>query len=275
MEPNAEQFVRELTAQQSAEELRKIQRYFKSGEGDYGEGDVFIGVRMGDVFKLAKQYVDMPPGEIERLLESPLHEVRAGGCSIMAKQTARKSTPESRRAELYALYLRRHDRINNWDLVDLAARDVVGGYLARRPRDVLYELARSENLWERRTAIVATAYFIRAGELDDTFRIAELLLGDEEDLIQKAAGGWLREAGKKDRARLLAFLDHHAAAMPRTMLRYAIEHLDADLRAHYRGLRESPRSHSRNSAPCSSSRGGGSRTGGRSPSSRSGGAGSG
>ena len=236
MEPSAKDFVEELRAFQSDEELRKIQRYFKSGSGEYGEGDVFLGVRMGDVFKLAKLYIEMPPAEIERLLESPLHEVRAGGCSIMAKQAARKATPESRRADLYALYLRRHDRINNWDLVDLAAKDVVGGYLADRPRDVLYELARSGNLWERRTAIVATSYFIREGELDDTFAIAELLLGDDEDLIHKAAGGWLREAGKKDRPRLLGFLDRHAAAMPRTMLRYAIEHLDEEQRKHYRGL---------------------------------------
>jgi DNA alkylation repair enzyme len=236
MDLTAERFVHDLGEHQSDEELRKIQRYFKSGDGDYGEGDVFLGVRMGDVFKLAKRYIDMPPAEIERLLESPLHEVRAGGCSIMAKQTARKGTPESRRAELYALYLRRHDRINNWDLVDLAARDVVGGHLADKPRDVLYELARSESLWERRTAIVATAWFIRDGELDDTFAIAELLIGDDEDLIHKAAGGWLREAGKKDRPRLLAFLDEHAAEMPRTMLRYAMEHLDPEQRAHYRSL---------------------------------------
>jgi 3-methyladenine DNA glycosylase AlkD len=236
MDLTAERFVHELSAHQSDEELRKIQRYFKSGEGDYGEGDVFLGVRMGDVFKLAKQFIEMPPEEIEKLLESPLHEVRAGGCSIMAKQAAHKRTPESRRAELYALYLKRHDRIDNWDLVDLAARDVVGRYLADKPRDVLYELARSDNQWERRTAIYATAWFIRQGELDDTFAIAEILLHDEEDLIHKAAGGWLREAGKHDRPRLLRFLDEHAAEMPRTMLRYAIEHLDPEQREHYRGL---------------------------------------
>jgi hypothetical protein len=135
MDPTAERFVHELSDHQSDEELRKIQRYFKSGAGQYGQSDVFLGVRMGDVFKLAKRYIDMPPAEIERLLESRLHEVRAGGCSIMAKQAARKGTPESRRADLYALYLRRHDRIDNWDLVDLAAKDVVGGYLADKPRD--------------------------------------------------------------------------------------------------------------------------------------------
>ena len=189
---------------------------------------------MGHVFDLAKRFVDLPPAEIEKLLESPLHEVRAGACSIMAKQAARKPTPEARRRELFELYLRRHDRINNWDLVDLAARNVVGGYLADKPRDILYELTRSENVWERRTAIYATSYFLRKGELDDTFGIAEILLGDSHDLIQKAVGGWLREAGKRDRSRLLRFLDAHAASMPRTTLRYAIEHLDEGLRAQYR-----------------------------------------
>lgn len=233
---SAERFVEALRAYQSDDELRKIQRYFKSGDGEYGAGDVFLGVRMGKVFTLSKQFIDMPPTEIERLLESPLHEVRAGGCSIMAKQAARKKTPESRRRELFDLYLRRMDRINNWDLVDLAARDVVGGYLSDRPRDVLYELARSDNLWERRTAIVSTAYFIRDNDVDDTFRIAQILLDDSHDLIHKATGGWLREAGKKDRARLLRFLDEHAAAMPRTALRYAIEHLDPEQRTHYRSL---------------------------------------
>jgi 3-methyladenine DNA glycosylase AlkD len=234
MDLTAEQFIQELGDYQSDEELRKIQRYFKSGEGDYGEGDVFVGVRMGDVFKLARKFIELPPVEIEKLLESRLHEVRAGACSIMAKQAAHKRTSDERRAELYELYLRRHDRINNWDLVDLAARDVVGGYLADRPRDVLYELASSSDMWERRTAMYSTAYFIRDGELDDTFAIAELLLHDEEDLIHKAAGAWLREAGKHDRARLLRFLDEHAAEMPRTMLRTAMEHLSADQRAHYR-----------------------------------------
>jgi 3-methyladenine DNA glycosylase AlkD len=228
MEPTAKQFVHELCAHQSDEELRKIQRYFKSGAGEYGEGDVFLGVRMRDVFELAKRFIDMPPAQIEKLLENPLHEVRAGACSIMAKQAARKATPESRREELFELYLRRHDRIDNWDLVDLAAGNVIGGHLADRPRDLLDKLARSPNMWERRTAIVAAAWLIRHGELDDTYRIAELLLGDVEDLIQKAVGGWLREAGKKDRPRLLRFLDEYAARMPRTTLRYAIQHLDPE-----------------------------------------------
>jgi 3-methyladenine DNA glycosylase AlkD len=157
---------------QSDEELRKIQRYFKSGEGQYGAGDVFMGVRMGDVFVLAKEFVDMPPEQIELLMESAVHEVRAGAMSIMGKQAARKKTSVERKRNLYELYLRRHDRINNWDLVDLAARDVVGAYLIDKPRDVLYELARSANLWERRTAITATAAFLRVGQANETFKIA-------------------------------------------------------------------------------------------------------
>jgi 3-methyladenine DNA glycosylase AlkD len=231
--PTARRFLKELETHRSPEEREKYRRYFKTGKGQYAEGDEFMGVRMGQVFALAKEFIDMPPEEIERLLESPIHEARAGAVSIMDKQGRRKKTPESRRKELFDLYLRRTDRINNWDLVDLGAPYVVGRYLLDKSRDILYELARSESLWERRTAIVATYYFIRQGDLDDTFAVAEVLLGDEEDLIHKAAGGWLREAGKKDRQRLLNFLDENAATMPRTMLRYAIEHLDKDLRAHY------------------------------------------
>jgi 3-methyladenine DNA glycosylase AlkD len=237
-ELRAEQFIEQLEAHRSAEEQQKIQRYFKSGAGQYGEGDSFMGVRMGQVFALAKAFIDMPPGEIERLLASPIHEVRAGALSIMDKQARRKGTPETQRKALFELYLRRIDRINNWDLVDLAAPYVVGGYLADKPRDLLYTLARSPNIWERRTAIVATAYFLKAGQAADTFAIARLLLEDEHDLIHKAVGGWLREAGKQDRSRLLAFLDTHAARMPRTMLRYAIEHLDGPQRGHYLGLRQ-------------------------------------
>jgi len=236
---NAEQFVEKLKSHQSPEELAKLQRYFKSGKGEYGEGDVFLGVRMGQVFALAKEAIEMPLGEIEKLLENPLHEVKAGALSIMDKQVRRKKTPESRRKELFDLYMRRMDRINNWDLVDVCAPYVVGGYLFDKPRDLLYELARSNNVWERRTAIVSTYYFIRKGDLEDTFKIAEMLLGDRHDLIHKAAGGWLREAGKQDPPRLLRFLDQYASTMPRTFLRYAIERLDRKQRDHYLAARVS------------------------------------
>ncbi|BDA78546.1 DNA alkylation repair protein [Leptospira kobayashii] len=222
----AEQFVKNLKNHKSQKELEKILRYFKSGEGDYGEGDVFLGVRMGQVFALAKESIEMLPNEIEKLLENEFHEVRAGALSIMDKQARSKKTEESRRKELFELYIRRTDRINNWDLVDVSAPYVVGGYLFDKSRAILYKLARSKNIWERRTSIVSTSYFIRQGDLEDTFKIAEMLLGDKQDLIHKATGGWLREAGKKDKKRLVRFLNRHSKIMPRTMLRYSIEHFD-------------------------------------------------
>jgi hypothetical protein len=227
MEVTADAFLAELDDRRSEEEREKIGRYFKTGEGEYGEGDVFIGVRMGEVFALAKRYVEMPPAEIERLLESEVHEARAGACSIMAKQAARRHTSEERRGELFELYLRR---------LDLAARDVVGRWLADKPRDPLYRLTRSDDIWARRTAIYATSYFIRRGELDETYRIAVELLADEEELVQKAVGGWLREAGKHDPDRLLQFLDENAARMPTVMLGHAVERLEPERRAHYRSL---------------------------------------
>src|SRR5688572_16215311 len=231
----AKRFIERLKTYQSAEERVKTLRYFKTPTN--GEVDQFIGVRMGQLFALAKEFITMTPDEIEKLLESKIHEVRAGACSIMDKQARSKKTTPERRKELYDLYLRRHDRINNWDLVDVCAIYVVGGYLFDKPRKVLYKLARSKNMWERRTAIVSTAYFIRQRDLDDTFKISEMLLKDKEDLVHKATGWMLRFAGDKDRTRLLSFLDKHAAAMPRVMLRYAIEKFDKKQREHYLSLK--------------------------------------
>lgn len=225
---SAAEFLRRLEPLRSPEEAAKLRRYFKDDNGD-----VFLGVRMGTMFALAKEFIDMTPKELETLLKNRAHEARAGALSIMDKQGRRKSTSDERRKELYDLYLRRHDRINHWDLVDLGAPYVVGRYLFDRPRGILTKLARSKNPWERRTAIVATSYFIRNGEYDDTFAIADILAHDEHDLVQKAVGGWIREAGKKDLAQLLHFLDKHATTMPRVMLRYAVEKLDAKLRKKY------------------------------------------
>jgi 3-methyladenine DNA glycosylase AlkD len=235
-EITAKRFIDLLKTYQSAAEREKTLRYFKTPAN--GEADQFIGVRMGQVFALAKEFITMTPDQIEKLLESKIHEVRAGACSIMDKQARSKKTSPERRKELYDLYLRRHDRINNWDLVDVCSIHVVGGYLFDKPRKILYKLACSKNMWERRTAIVSTAYFIRKDELDDAYKIAEMLLGDKEDLVHKATGWMLRFAGDKDRPRLLEFLDQHAATMPRVALRYAMEHLDKKQRDHYLGLKK-------------------------------------
>jgi hypothetical protein len=216
-----------VTADSAAEFTRRLAALGADGDR----------VPMGRIFALAKEFLPMEPSQIESLLESSDHEMRVGAVSIMDFQARRRGTPESRRADLFELYLRRHDRIDTWDLVDRAAPYVVGGYLVDRPRDPLYVLAGSEHWWERRTAIVATYYFIRKGDLDDTFAIADLLAHDREPLVQKAVGGWVREAGKRDPARLLEFLDRHARSMPRTALRYAVENLDTDTRRHYLGLR--------------------------------------
>jgi len=193
------------------------------------------GIGMGKIFALAKELIDMEPPEIERLLESPRHEDRVGAVSVMDWQArSRKTTPERRR-ELFELYVRRHDLIDTWDLVDRSAIWVVGEYLVDKPRDVLFELAASDQPMERRTAILSTFAFIRRGDLDDSLRIAELLVHDDNDLVQKAVGWMLREIGKKDPKRHAAFLDAHAATMPRVMLRYAIEKLPADKRNQYLG----------------------------------------
>lgn len=230
-------FIKKLSTYQSNAELEKIVRYFKTEKGDYGAGDQFIGVRMAQVFEFAKAYIAMPVKEIEKLLESQVHEHRAGAVSIMDFRARDKKTTEDVKKALYELYLNRHDRINNWDLVDRAACFVVGSYLFDKPRDILYQLAVSENMWQRRTAMVSTSYFIRKGDLTDTFGIAEILLNDREDLIHKAVGGWIRQAGTKNKAQLMAFLEKHAATMPRTMLRYAIEHFDKSEREYYLNLK--------------------------------------
>lgn len=191
---------------------------------------------MREIFALAKAHTDMEPTEIEALLDRPEHELRVGAVSIMDFQARRRTTTPERRAELCELYLRRHDRIDSWDLVDRAAPHVVGGFLVDRSRQPLYDLARSDEPMRRRTAITATWFFIRQGDVTDTFAIGRILAHDPHDLVQKAVGGWVREAGKHDPEQLRAFLDDHAATMPRAALRYAIEHLDPQTRQHYLGL---------------------------------------
>jgi len=230
-ERTAAAFVARLEAEATEAQRLAYRRYFPGDES-------FIGVKMGTVFALAKEFLAMPVGELERLLESPVHEVRAGACSVMGKAaTHRKAAPE-RQEELYELYLRRHDRIDDWDLVDLAAHQVLGTWLLDRPRDPLYRLARSTFWPERRSAIVATAAFLRRGQVDDTLAITRLLLDADHDLVRKGAGWMLRYAGDVDRERLLGVLDEVAPAMPRAMLRAAIEKLDAPTRKAYLAMRD-------------------------------------
>jgi 3-methyladenine DNA glycosylase AlkD len=234
-ELTAEKFIERLQALQSREELTKHTRFFKFDPDNQLDDNYFIGVRMGDIFQTAKDFLDMPVTEIERLMESPIYEARTGALSIMGKAAGEKKVSPERLKELYDLYIRRHDCIDDWGLVDLGAYQVVGRYLEDKPRDILYELARSDNWWRRRTAIVATAAFIKRGEVEDTYRISEILLSDKEDLVHKGAGWMLRYAGDKDRAGLLSFLDKYAATMPRVMLRYSIEKLDKERKTHYMG----------------------------------------
>lgn len=228
---SSKELIKKLNVLGNPERAAASQRFFKTGEGQYGAGDKFIGVTMPSNRAVCKEYKDLSLAEIEKLLESEVHEVRMAGLVIMTMQA--KKAGEKLRKELYDLYLKRTDRINNWDLIDISCRDVVGGYLMDKPRDILYKLAKSKNLWERRIAIVSTAQFIGRNQLDDTFAISKLLLNDTHDLIHKAVGWMLREAGKRDRKALLKFLDENAHKMPRTALRYSIEHLSPELRKKY------------------------------------------
>jgi len=228
----AEHVVQILETYQSPEELQKYERFFPvSKRGN----DQFMGVRMGQVFKIAKEYIDMPLNEIERLLESPVHEVRVAAVSIMDFLARNRKTSAEQRKQLFDLYIRRHDRINCWDLVDRSAPHVVGGFLVDKSRDPLYQLAYSSIVWERRTAIVSTLFFIGKGDVSDTFRISEMLLPDTEEFVQKAVGWALRSAGGRELPR---FLEQHAANMPRITLRYAIEKLDKPMREYYLGMQK-------------------------------------
>ena len=232
MERIASQFEQKLRALRSA-------TVAKSHEHLAVEESEILGVRMGQVFALAKEFMDMDLDEVEKLLESPIHEMRVGAVSIMDFQARSKKTSKKRRKELFDLYINRHDRINTWDLVDRSAPWVVGSYLMEKPRKILYKLAKSKKMPERRTAIVSTLYFIGKGDVEDAFQLAEIMLYDKEDLIHKANGWALRFAGDKDRKRLVHFLDQYAATMPRVTLRYATEHFDKKQRDHYLSLKNS------------------------------------
>jgi len=219
----AREFNEQLSLLASKPEIENVKRFYWENEDSKNK---FIGVKWGSVFSLAKKFSGMSLVEIVKLLDSPFYEVRLGAVSIMDYQARDKKISAGQKKELFDLYIKKHDRINNWDLIDRSAPYVVGGYLFDKPRNILYKLAKSKNVWERRTAIVSTYFFIRQKDINDTFKIAEMLVKDKHELIHKAVGSWIREAGKKDKLVLIEFLDQYAATMPRTMLRYAVEKLD-------------------------------------------------
>lgn len=211
-----------------------LQRFFKTGPGEYGEGDVFLGVRVPATRAIVKRFRGLPFDEIDALLDSPVHEHRLAGLLLLVDASRRD--PEQA-VERYLAAIRR-GRVNNWDLVDSSAEYLLGAWLYDRDRALLDDLAASADLWERRVAVLATFAFLKRGDASTTLRLAERLLGDREDLMHKAVGWMLREVGKRvSRSALTGFLDEHAARMPRTMLSYATEHLTAEERARYRALR--------------------------------------
>jgi 3-methyladenine DNA glycosylase AlkD len=233
VEQTAESVRQALAALADPDQAAASARFFKTGPGEYGEGDVFLGIRVPDLRRAIRPFGALGLDEIDALLDDAEHEHRLAGALLLVRRYP--SDPE----EVVGRYLAavRRGRVNNWDLVDASSEFILGPWLADRDRGILHELAASPDVWERRVAVLATFEFIKHGDPSTTLELAEQLIGDRHDLIQKAVGWMLREVGKRvDRGVLIAHLDAHAAAMPRTMLAYAIEHLTPDERAHYRAL---------------------------------------
>jgi 3-methyladenine DNA glycosylase AlkD len=215
--------IHEIDKQADPTRAIHAQRYFKTGKEEYGEGDVFIGISMPDLRQICRNYLGLSLDDLQKLLDSPIHEHRMAAVVIMSEIAKRKPTKE-----LYDLYLKnvKNNRINNWDLVDVSAKYVVGNYLLGKPKDILYELANSDHLWSKRVALLSMFAHLDHEYTEDAMNIVTKLLYDKNDLIQKAVGWTLREIGKRaDQKLLLYFLDKYAATIPRTTLRYALEHL--------------------------------------------------
>ncbi|MEZ9526480.1 DNA alkylation repair protein [Enterovibrio norvegicus] len=231
---NANTIIEAIKALGDEKLAQNAQRFFKSGPGEYGEGDRFIGVRVPTLRTCAKAHINASLETIRTLLESEWHEIRLLAVILLSEQF--KKAKGEDRTTIYNFYLTQTHRINNWDLVDSSAHHIVGGYLADKDRAVLYSLSDSESIWERRIAMMATFTFIRLNQFEDTYALAEKYLTDKEDLIHKVSGWMLRDVGKRDVEGLRAFLTTHIAVIPRTMLRYAIEKLDSEERKHFLSL---------------------------------------
>lgn len=227
----SEEIQKELEAYIDPVKREYLPRFFKTGKGQYGEGDKFLGVVVPNTRIVAKRHKDEPFEVMAELLQSEWHECRL--CALLMMVERFKKCDETERREIYQFYLLQTDRINNWDLVDLSAPYIVGEYLKDKSRDDLYRLAESPLLWEQRIAVVATATLIRNNDFIDILRLSERLLNHEHDLMRKAIGWMLREMGKRDKDLLLQFLDRFHKQMPRTMLRYAIEKMSEEERKHY------------------------------------------
>lgn len=227
----SKQITKALKELATEEKRMFLPHFFKTGKGQYGEGDRFLGVVVPNTRKVAKAYAkEATRKDIAALISSPYHEIRLCALLILIQKFIKAEVDE--RKEIYDFYLKHTESINNWDLVDLSAPYIIGAYLLDKPRNVLYKLADSELLWNNRIAIVATQTFIRNNDLDDTFALSLKLMSHPHDLIHKAVGWMLREAGKRNRHRLLTFVDEHRGEMPRTMLRYAIEKFSPEERIH-------------------------------------------
>jgi 3-methyladenine DNA glycosylase AlkD len=213
------------------ERAKASQRYFKTGPGEYGEGDIFLGITVPEVRKLAKEYHDLTPTEATRLLQSTIHEERLLALLILVHSFSKGD--EHTKKRIYDLYVQNTNYINNWDLVDMSAAYIVGAFLTTKSKTLLFVLAKSKDMWERRIAIMATFHFIKRHEFTVALRIARMLLSDTEDLIHKAVGWMLREIGKRHLATEEQFLKKHYRKMPRTMLRYAIERFPESTRRRY------------------------------------------
>ena len=225
---------KELESMADPDKAAILRRYFKTGLGQYGEGDIFIGVTVPQSRKVAKKFSQLHLVEVKTLLYSRIHEERLVALLILVWRYSSALSSREEKEEIVKFYLDNIKQVNNWDLVDLSAPNILGAHLIDRDRMLLYRLARSENVWERRIAILTTYHFIRNGDFSDTLKIAEMLLQDRHDLIHKAAGWMLREVGKRDVASEEAFLEKHRSVMPRTMLRYAIERLPESKRRRYK-----------------------------------------
>lgn len=225
MNGNIARIQREIQSSANRGKAKFLARYFKTGKGEYGEGDVFLGLTVPQVRAIAKKHKDISLKDVEKLLQSPIHEYRLTALIIL--------TEKALTHEIVDLYLRNTKYINNWDLVDLSSHEILGTWLLNKSRNMLYKLAKSKNIWERRIAIISTFTFLKEKQLSDSLNLAEILLQDEHDLMHKAVGWALREVGKRDEKALTDFLDKHHKTMPRTTLRYAIERFSEAKRKQY------------------------------------------